>query len=119
MLSPTYTYTLLTKVYGPTGIAVDSVGNVYFTHSWERGDWVLKFAIFERSVTAVAGTGMSFGYTGDNGPATAATLFRPMGVALDSTGNIYIADTGNNVIRKVTKSTGRITTVAVSLPQCE
>ncbi len=50
------------------------------------------------------------GYTGDNGPATSATLNAPWGVAVDSSGNLYIADAGNNVIRKV--SGGVITTIA-------
>ena len=62
-------------------------------------------------ITTVAGTGGS-GYTGDGGLATAATFYQPYSLAIDSlTGNIFIADTGNNVIRLITKSTGIITTV--------
>ena len=52
------------------------------------------------------------GYSGDGGPATLATLNYPNGVTVDVKGNIYIADTYNNVIRMVTKCTGYITTVA-------
>ena len=52
------------------------------------------------------------GYAGDNGSATAADLNGPHSVAIDATGNIYIADMWNNCIRKVTASTGIITTVA-------
>jgi hypothetical protein len=52
------------------------------------------------------------GYSGDGGPATAAELDFPYGVAVDGSGNIYIVDNGNNRIRKVTVSTGTITTVA-------
>ena len=63
------------------------------------------------AVTTVAGTGTG-GYSGDGGPATSATLLYPWGVAIDTEGNIYIADTINDRIRKVTKSTGIITTVA-------
>ena len=60
-------------------------------------------------ITTVAGNG-TWGYSGDGGPATSAELNQPMGVAVDSAGNPYIADWGNNRIRKV--SNGVITTVA-------
>ena len=62
-------------------------------------------------ITTVAGNGTA-GYSGDGGPATSAELNSPAGVALDSSGNIYIADTSNSRIRKVTVSTGVITTLA-------
>src|SRR5439155_20147438 len=55
------------------------------------------------------GTGIA-GYSGDSGPATNAQLNSPLAVAVDAAGNLYIADTGNNVVRKV--SSGTITTVA-------
>ena len=61
-------------------------------------------------ITTVAGTG-TYGYSGDNGSATAAQLYYPAGVALDAAGNLYIADTANSVIRKVDPF-GIITTVA-------
>jgi len=51
-------------------------------------------------------------YAGDGGTATSVELFSPLGVTVDASGNIYIADSGNNRIRKVTASTGIITTVA-------
>lgn len=63
-------------------------------------------------ITTIAGTGIS-GYTGNNGLATSAKLYYPLGVELDSTGNVYIADTYNHVIRKVDTS-GIITTIAGS-----
>ena len=59
----------------------------------------------------MAGDG-TIGYTGDGGLATSARLYYPQDVAVDASGNIYIADTINNRIRMVTKSTGIITTVA-------
>ncbi len=62
-------------------------------------------------IETVAGYGTA-GYAGDNGLATAADLYLPLSVAVDASGNIYIADTHNNCIRKVTASTGIITTVA-------
>ena len=51
-------------------------------------------------------------YAGDGGPATSAALASPYDLALDTLGNIYIADASNNVIRKVTPSTGIISTIA-------
>jgi hypothetical protein len=60
-------------------------------------------------LTTIAGTGTQ-GYSGDNGPAASAQLSNPSGIAVDSAGNIYFADVGNQVIRKISK--GVITTVA-------
>jgi uncharacterized repeat protein (TIGR01451 family) len=62
-------------------------------------------------ITTVAGNGKP-GYSGDGGPATGAQLDSPLGVGVDGSGNVYIADSGNNVIRKVSAATGVITTVA-------
>ena len=62
-------------------------------------------------ISTIAGTGTS-SYSGDNGAATSATLNYPYGVGLDTAGNVYIADTYNHRIRKVTISTGIITTFA-------
>lgn len=63
-------------------------------------------------ITTFAGTGIS-GYSGDGGKATAAQLWFPYGVTADSSGNVYIADSGNNVIRKV-NTAGTITTFATN-----
>ncbi len=61
-------------------------------------------------ITTIAGTGTS-SYSGDNGPASSAALYFPTGVVVDSSGNLYIADSRNNRIRKVTASTGIISTI--------
>jgi hypothetical protein len=90
--------------FGPYGaIAIDSAGNIYTS----TGLSVQK--ISNGVVTTVAGNGTQ-GYSGDNGPATSAQLNNAGGIALDSAGNLYIADTYNYRIRKV--SNGVITTVA-------
>ena len=61
------------------------------------------------TISTAVGNGTA-GYSGDNGPAIAAQLNQPHGVAVDSAGNVYIADSGNNRVRKI--SNGVITTVA-------
>lgn len=66
-----------------------------------------------QTIETVAGTGV-YGYNGDNIPATQAKVFQPDGVAFDSAGNLFIADAGNQLIRRVDARTGIITTVAGS-----
>ncbi len=93
----------------PFGVAVDSSGNLYIADTLNYRD--RKVTVSTGIITTVAGNGAQ-GYSGDAGPATNAELAMHLGVALDSSGNLYIADTGNNRIRKVTVATGVITTVA-------
>src|SRR5207248_8765716 len=62
------------------------------------------------TITTVVGTGTN-GYSGDGGPASAAELNYPSGVAVDAAGDLYISDTGNERIRKVDTSTGLISTI--------
>lgn len=90
----------------PVGIAVDSAGNVYFSDSANHK--IRKIGV-NGVITTVAGNGNS-GFSGDGGPATQAQLFYPRGIALDSQGNLYIADYSNQRIRKVTN--GIIQTIA-------
>jgi trimeric autotransporter adhesin len=94
-------------LYNPHGVAVDASGNIYIADSF-RIRMVMKSTGI---ITTVAGYGTQ-GYSGDGGPATSASLMYLWGVAVDASGNIYIADTNNDRIRVVTKSTGIITTVA-------
>jgi hypothetical protein len=94
----------------PRGVAVDANGNLYIA---DTGNNVIREIMpFTAATSTLAGISGTTNYTGDNGLATAATLNSPAGIALDAAGNIYIADTGNNVIRKITVATGIITTVA-------
>jgi trimeric autotransporter adhesin len=100
------------KLNGPVGIALDASGNLYIA---DAGNGLIrKVAASNRVITTVAGNiaGDNTGYSGDGGPAVKAQLNKPFGVAVDASGNLYIADAGNNVIRKVSASTGTITTVA-------
>jgi sugar lactone lactonase YvrE len=97
------------ELNSPGGVAVDTAGNIYIVDS--NNDRIRKVTVSTGIITTVAGNG-TFGYNGDNIPATEAELYAPYGVAVDSAGNIYIADFFNCRIRKVTFSTGLISTVA-------
>ena len=93
----------------PDDVAVDTSGNVYIADS---GNNCIRLVTKKTGIiSTVAGTGLS-GYSGDGGRAIAAKLSYPRGVAVDGSGNIYIADTYANRIRVVTKGNGIITTVA-------
>ncbi len=92
----------------PTDIVVDAAGNVYVSDT--NNNRVRRIAPDGR-ISTYAGTGVA-DYNGDNQPATQAQLASPTGLALDAAGNLYIADSDNRRVRKVTASTGVITTVA-------
>ena len=95
----------------PRGINLDGNLNVYFG-DFEAYNVIRKITVSTGAISTVAGTGSaSGGYNGDNIQATAATLNTPHDVVLDSYGNLYISDRYNNRVRKVTVSTGVITTV--------
>ncbi|MEO8049724.1 MAG: BACON domain-containing carbohydrate-binding protein [Acidobacteriota bacterium] len=89
----------------PWGVAVDSAGNLYIS---DAGNSVVR-KVSGGVITTVAGTGTA-GFSGDNGAATSAMLSGPAGIALDTAGNLYIADYYNSRVRMV--SGGTITTVA-------
>jgi sugar lactone lactonase YvrE len=89
----------------PTGVAIDSSGNLYIADSHNHR--IRK--VSGGTITTVAGTGIA-GFSGDSGVATAAQLALPSALAVDASGNLYIADTNNHRIRKITGTT--ITTVA-------
>ena len=91
----------------PSGVAADAAGNFYIADTYNN---VVRQVSTKGTITTVAGNG-AFGYSGDGGAATGAQLAQPSGVAVDRSGNIYIADTGNSSIRKVSPA-GTISTVA-------
>jgi hypothetical protein len=93
-----------TSVYG---VAADRFGNVYVA---DANNHRIRKVAPSGTITTFAGTGTD-GFSGDGGPATAANLSYPYGVAVDDAGNVYIADTGNLRVRKVTGS-GVISTIA-------
>ncbi len=92
----------------PGGMATDSQGKVYLADTSHSKVWMMDST---QTVSLFAGRGSST-YTGDNGPAASATLSSPQAVATDLAGNVYIADTGNQAIRRVDAVTGIITTIA-------
>lgn len=96
------------KLFNPTGLAMDQLGNIYIADTLNQV--VRKVSASNGVITTVAGDGAP-GFWGDGGPATQAMLQNPTGVAIDGAGNLYIADQGNNRIRRVTPS-GTITTAA-------
>jgi uncharacterized protein (TIGR03437 family) len=102
---------------GPTGVAVDAAGNIYFTEGsigsgsgLAQGDYRVWKVTPDSALQVLAGTGME-SYSGDGGPATSAQLSGPTGMATDAAGNLYIADTGNHRVRQITAD-GVIRTIA-------
>ncbi len=94
------------QLNAPVGLAVDAAGNVYIADS--RNQVIRKVAV-SGLISTFAGNGVA-GYSGDRGPATQASLNSPLGVAVDPSGDLYIADTNNRRIREVTN--GVINTIA-------
>ena len=87
------------EINSPVGIVVDPSGNIYVADSLNN---VIRMITPGDVITTVVGdNALGSGFGGDNGAATAAQLFFPSALALDSAGNLYIADTANNRIRKV------------------
>jgi sugar lactone lactonase YvrE len=100
----------LAKLNLPQGVFIDSGGNIYIADQSSR---IRKVTAATGIINTVAGTGIAL-FSGDGDLATKAKIKMPQSIFVDSGGNIYFADTGNNRIRKVTAATGIINTVAGS-----
>jgi trimeric autotransporter adhesin len=107
----------------PYSVAIDSSNNYYIVdtsnnrvrvvNTQSSAITVASVLVPAGAIATVAGNGDA-GYRGDNGPATAAALNSPFGAAVDSSGNIFIADSYNGVVREVDGATGIITTVSAT-----
>ncbi|MGH7441957.1 MAG: hypothetical protein ACREKE_04705, partial [bacterium] len=94
----------------PLGVAVDAAGNLYIA---DTGNGRIRKVNTAGTISTVAGNGNG-SMLGNGGPATSAQLANPHDVAVDSAGNIYVSDTANNAIRKIT--VGRVVTTLAGLP---
>ncbi len=92
----------------PSGVAVDNSGNLYIA---DTGNNMVRFVNSAGVVNALAGNGVA-GLSGDWQVATQATLRSPNGLGFDAAGNLYVADTNNNVVRKIDAASGIISTIA-------
>jgi uncharacterized protein (TIGR03437 family) len=96
------------ELNSPSGVWVDSSHNLYIV---DKDNFRIRKITSSGVISTVAGSSTAAVYAGDGGPAVGASLNVPNGIAFDSAGNMYIADTSNNVVRKVNTS-GVISTVA-------
>jgi sugar lactone lactonase YvrE len=98
----------LAELNFPRAVAVDTTGNLYIADTANNR---VRMVNPSGTITTFAGTGTA-GYSGDGGPATAANMNQPRGLAIDASSNVYIGDTGSNRVRRVDHASGNITTVA-------
>lgn len=100
----------LAQVNNPSGLLLDGAGDLYIADSGNHA--IRKLVHATGKLITIAGQLGTQGFAGDNGPAKLAYLNTPEGLAMDAAGNLYIADTGNHVIRKIDAATQTITTYA-------
>ncbi|HKV92439.1 MAG TPA: BACON domain-containing carbohydrate-binding protein [Candidatus Angelobacter sp.] len=94
---------------GVTGIAIDSQGNIFLADP--SRDLIHRIDVVTGVISIVAGSLGQFSFSGDGGPATSAGLGGPEGIAVDGSGNLFIADTLSQRIRRVDAASGIITTI--------
>src|ERR1051325_2002936 len=97
---------LAASLNGPEGVAIDAGGNLYIADTFNHR---VRVVAADGTISTFAGNGLP-AFTGDHGPPASASMFLPTVVAVDTAGNLYIADLGNSRIRKVAK--GVISTIA-------
>jgi sugar lactone lactonase YvrE len=99
------------QLNNPVAIALDASGNIYISDQYNQR--IRKINASTGNISTIAGTG-TYSYSGDGAAATSATFQNPAGIEVDASGNIYVADLFSHVIRKITASTGLISTIAGS-----
>jgi len=97
------------QLSAPRDVAVDLAGDLFIADT--DNNRIREVVHSDGQIVTVAGDGTA-GYTGDGGPATGAMLGSPLGIAVDASGNMFISDNDNELIREVFKATGRLITVA-------
>ena len=98
------------KLRYPTNLSLDRGGNLYIADTGNNR--IRRVDAASHVITTVAGSSDTYGYSGDGGLADRALLSLPFGVAVAANGDVYIADTGNNRVRRVDAKTRLITTIA-------
>jgi sugar lactone lactonase YvrE len=97
----------------PSGAATDAAGNIYISDT--ENSRILKVSPDGNTIITIAGSDGTSGSSGDGGPATMALISAPYAIAVDGSGNIFFADTGNNAIREINVTTNKISTIAGTL----
>jgi len=98
------------NIINPTPVALDTSGNIYIGSYY---DYKIRKVSTTGTISSVVGSGIGTGTSGSvDGSGTSASVNTVYGLALDSSNNVYIADTGNSKIRKLTVSTGIVSTYA-------
>lgn len=99
------------SLFHPYAVALDGSGNLYID---DQSNCVIRKVDSTNTITTMAGTPASCGYSGDGGKATSAQLYYPAGIAIDGSGNLFIGDNNNCVVRRVILATNVISTYAGS-----
>ncbi len=98
------------SIGSPAGLTMDGAGNLYLADV--QNSVVRRVDALTHAISTIAGTPQTSGYSGDGASATQAQLSLPRGISIDNNGNLLIADTGNNCVRRVDASSGTISTIA-------